>query len=56
MRIVAGKHAGFEGWVESAVFQRSGNHPEEFASGYHVAPDDWSVETAYTIRTGQPEL
>ncbi len=48
--IVSGKHTGSEGRVESAVFQRSVDYPDEFAPGYHVVLDD---ERLVTVRWDQ---
>ena len=48
--IGSGKHAGSEGRVESAVFQRSVDYPDEFAPGYHVVLDD---ERLVTVRWDQ---
>ena len=50
VRIVAGKHAGSEGWVESAVFQRTVDYPDEFAPGYH---DILDTDEVVTVRWDQ---
>ncbi len=43
--IVSGQYAGFTGIVESAVFQRTVDYPEEYARGHHVVLDDGGVVT-----------
>ena len=53
VRIVAGKHVESEGWVESAVFQRTVDYPDQFAPGYHVVLDD---ERVVTVRWDQINL
>ena len=56
VRIVSGKYAGSDGWVESAVFQRSVDYPDEYAPGYHLVLDDGTVVTARwnQVRTSYP--
>ena len=44
---MAGKHAGSEGWVESAVFQRTVDYPDEFEPGYHVVLDGRSSSSGW---------
>ena len=39
VRIINGKFAGQHGTVESNVFQRTVDYPDELANGYHVMPD-----------------
>ena len=48
--IVSGRHKGAIGVVDSAVFQRTVDYPDEFAAGYHVALDD---ERVVTVRCDQ---
>ena len=43
--IISGQYASQRGTVDSAVFQRTGDWPEEFAPGYHVLLDDGAVAT-----------
>ncbi len=48
--IVSGQRSGVLGVVDSAVFQRTIDHPEEVSPGYHVVlPDDAVV----TVRWDQ---
>ena len=56
LTIISGRHKGATGVVDSAVFQRTVDYPDEYGPGYNVVPDDWTVKTAYTIRAGRPEL
>ena len=37
--IISGHHKGAIGVVDSAVFQRTVDYPDEFAPGYHVVLD-----------------
>ena len=39
MTILWGRYAGMTGIVDSAVLQRTVDHPEEYAPGYHVILD-----------------
>ena len=39
VRITDGKYAGRTGSIESNVYQRSVDYPDEFANGYHVMLD-----------------
>ena len=50
--IVSGRYKGCTGLVDSAVFQRTGEYPEEYAAGYHVVLDDGPV---ITVRWDQVE-
>lgn len=43
--ITWGRYTGVTGLVDSAVFQRTVDHPDEFAPGYHVILDDGKVVT-----------
>jgi hypothetical protein len=43
--IVSGKRAGVLGVVDSAVFQRTLDYPDEFSPGYHVILADDGVVT-----------
>ena len=48
--IVSGQRSGVLGVVDSAVFQRTIDHPEDVSPGYHVVlPDDAVV----TVRWDQ---
>ena len=43
--IVWGRHAGSLGVVDSAVFQRAVDFPDEYAPGYHVVLEIGQVVT-----------
>ena len=43
--IASGRYKGHRGVVDSAVFQRNANYPDEFAPGCHVVLDDQRVVT-----------
>ena len=43
--IVSGRYEGHRGVVDSAVFQRTVDYPDEFAPGYHVVLEDGTVVT-----------
>ena len=43
--ITTGKYAGSEGAVESNVYQRTVDFPEELANGYHVMLDSGELVT-----------
>lgn len=43
--VVSGQYAEVTGVVESAVFQRTVDYPNEYAQGYHVVLDDGKVVT-----------
>jgi ribosomal protein L24 len=43
--IVSGRYAGVTGVVESAIFQRTVDYPEEYAPGYHILLNDGRVVT-----------
>ena len=43
--IVSGRYKGHQGVVDSAVFQRTVDYPDELAPGYHVVLDDRTVVT-----------
>ena len=45
VRIISGKYAGATGSVDSKVFKRSVDYPEELGAGYHVVLDDAMVVT-----------
>jgi ribosomal protein L24 len=50
--IVSGQRTGALGVVDSAVFQRTVDYPEEYSPGYHVVLAD---ETVVTVRWDQVE-
>ena len=52
VRITTGKYAGRSGTVESNVFQRTVDHTDEWANGYHVMLDS---EELVTVRWDQVE-
>jgi ribosomal protein L24 len=39
VKIITGKYAGHFGTVESNVYQRTMDYPDEFSNGYHVMLD-----------------
>ena len=43
--IVSGRYKGHQGVVDSAVFQRTIDYPDEIAPGYHVVLEDGAVVT-----------
>jgi hypothetical protein len=43
--ILSGRYEGRLGAVDSAVFQRTVDFPDEFAPGYHVVLEDEAVVT-----------
>ena len=43
--IITGKYAGRAGTVESNVFQRTVDFPDDFANGYHVVLDSKELVT-----------
>ena len=53
VRIISGKYAGHTGTVESNVYQRTVDFPDEFANGYHVMLD---TGVLVTVRWEQVEL
>ena len=48
--IVSGRYKGCTGLVDSAVFQRTVDYPEEYSPGYHVILDTGPV---VTVRSDQ---
>ena len=51
--IVSGQRSGMMGVVDSAVFQRTIDHPEDVSPGYHVVLADNAV---VTVRWGQVKI
>ena len=43
--IISGRYKGIKGVVDSAVFQRTVDYPDEYAPGYHVILDTGPVVT-----------
>ena len=43
--ITTGRYQGCTGFVDSAVFQRTVDQPDEYAPGYHVVLDNGAVVT-----------
>lgn len=43
--IVLGSHKGATGTVESLVFQRTVDYPDDYAAGYHVVLEDGRMVT-----------
>ena len=39
MKIISGKYAGHTGTVESNVYQRTADYPDELANGFHIMLD-----------------
>ena len=52
VRITTGKYAGQSGTVESNVYQRTVDYPEEWFNGHHVMLD---TEELVTVRWDQVE-
>ena len=50
MRIHWGRYTGGTGIVDSAVFQKTADDPDDYAAGYHVVLDN---ERVVTVRWGQ---
>ena len=50
VRILWGAYAGINGVVDSAVFQRTVDYPNDYSAGYHVVLDD---ERVVTVRWDQ---
>ena len=53
VRVIAGTYAGRTGTVDSNVFQRTVDHPDEFAMAFHLVLDDGTV---VTVRQDQVEF
>ena len=53
VRIITGKYAGHQGTVESNVYQRTADYPDEWANGYHVMLD---TGVLVTVRWGSSPL
>ena len=51
-RIINGKYAGHTGTVESNVYQRTADHPDEWFNGHHVMLD---TEELVMVRWDQVE-
>ena len=45
VRITTGKYAGYTGTVESNVYQRSVDYPDEWYNGFHVLLDNVELAT-----------
>ena len=43
--VTSGSYQGCTGAVDSAVFQRTVDQPDEYAAGYHVVLDNGEVVT-----------
>tara|TARA_B100000315_G_scaffold259883_1_gene317843 strand:- start:5288 stop:5491 length:204 start_codon:yes stop_codon:yes gene_type:complete len=43
--IITGNCEGRQGVVDSAVFQRTVDYPDEYSAGYHILLDDGTVAT-----------
>ena len=43
--IISGRYRGSQGVVDSAVFQRTVDYPEEYSAGYHVILESGLVIT-----------
>ena len=50
VKITSGKYAGHTGNIESNVYQRTVDYPDEFANGFHVMLD---TEVLVTVRWEQ---
>jgi len=53
VRITTGQYAGHNGTVESNVFQRTVDYPDEWANGHHVMLE---TEVLVTLRCDQVEM
>ena len=45
VKIVSGKYTGHSGTVESNVYQRTVDYPDEYFNGHHVRLDDGQLVT-----------
>ena len=52
MRITRGKYTGRNGVIESNVFQRAVDYPDDYGNGFHVMLD---AEELVTVRWDQVE-
>ena len=52
MKIIGGKHMGHMGTVESNVYQRTVDYPDEWYNGHHIMLD---TEELVTVRWEQVE-
>ena len=52
VRIINGKYAGLTGTVESNVYQRTADFPDDLANGHHIMLD---TEELVTVRYEQVE-
>ena len=52
VKIVSGQYTGATGTVDSRVFQRTVDYPDEYGPGYHVVLDEGKV---VTVRVEQVE-
>ena len=50
VRIHWGRYTGGTGIVDTAVFQKTADDPDDYAAGYHVVLDN---ERVVTVRWGQ---
>jgi ribosomal protein L24 len=50
VRITTGKYEGHNGTVEANVYQRTVDHPDEWANGYHVILDTAELVTVRSDR------
>ena len=57
MVIISGRYNGHSGTVDSAVFQRTVDYPDEYAAGYHVVLDDgpWATVRLDQVEVALPE-
>ena len=53
IRVISGSYAGRNGTVDANVFQRTVDHPDEYAHGFHVVLDGG---TWVTVRRDQVEI
>ena len=53
--IIWGRYKGCTGVVDSAVFQRTFDRPDEFAAGYHIVLDG-EPRKVVSVRFDQVEL
>ena len=54
--IVSGRYKGHTGVVDSAVFQRTVDCPDEYSAGYHVVLGDERVVTVRWDQASSPRM
>ncbi len=54
MKITTGKYTGRTGTIESNVYQRTVDYPDEWANGHHVMLDNEELVTVRWDQVGGP--